>query len=235
MCTVTFLPQLDGGYLLGMNRDESRQRVEALPPEGDLSTRNVIYPREPNGGTWIALNRSGITLALVNWYAIPPVHIEQPVSRGEIIRTAGASAEDAELETHLATLPLNRMNPFRLLACFPDTRTIIERRWDRIQLSTLEHPWSAQVWASSGDDEPGAQRHRAEAFRQLIPDLAAATITDLRRFHASHLPERGTHSTCMHRHDAVTVSYTEVEVVKQEGKLNGELIYFSGSPCEANL
>ena len=67
MCTLTFVPTTDG-YLVAMNRDELRIRPVARAPR--IHTRNgveALYPTEPSGGTWIASNRYGNLLALLNW------------------------------------------------------------------------------------------------------------------------------------------------------------------------
>ena len=70
MCTVTFMPRRTG-YCLAMNRDEKRTRPEGcLQPREILVAIGVIYPSEPGGGTWIALNDSGVSLALINWYSV---------------------------------------------------------------------------------------------------------------------------------------------------------------------
>src|ERR1700756_122950 len=56
MCTLTFVPSEDG-YLVGMNRDELLTRPAALPPRRfQRSGMEMVYPREPSGGTWIACN-----------------------------------------------------------------------------------------------------------------------------------------------------------------------------------
>src|SRR6266853_2821052 len=70
MCTVTFIARRRG-YCLGMNRDEKLARPTGLPPRKKMvNGRAVISPSEPGGGTWIALNDQGATLALINWYSI---------------------------------------------------------------------------------------------------------------------------------------------------------------------
>src|SRR5260370_37541200 len=60
MCTISFVPKLRGFYL-ALNRDEKFTRSTALPPAiVDLADRRAIFPREPNGGTWIAANDVGV-------------------------------------------------------------------------------------------------------------------------------------------------------------------------------
>ena len=62
MCTISFVPNLRGFYL-AMNRDEKFTRSTALPPAiVDLADRRAIFPREPEGGTWIAANDAGVCL-----------------------------------------------------------------------------------------------------------------------------------------------------------------------------
>ena len=53
------------------------------------------------------------------------------------------------------------------------------------------------------------------------------SLSSLRRLHRSHLPKRGPFSICMHRPDAMTISYTEVAVSKQRATMR----YKSAPPC----
>lgn len=228
MCTVTFLPRAKG-YLLGMNRDENRARIAALPPRIQvLGERYVVYPSEPAGGTWISVNDAGVTLALVNWYAIQERVTGAAISRGTIIQSAAAVTSPLVLEAIMQGLPLARMNPFRLIGFFLEERRIVEWRWDCRALVQRTHRWLPQQWISSGFDEPGAQKTRSRVFRQARAQSSFGTRAWLRRLHASHTPEPGAYSTCVHRHDARSVSYTEVLV----RNARQEITYRDGSPCE---
>jgi hypothetical protein len=51
----------------------------------------------------------------------------------------------------------------------------------------------------------------------------------LRGLHASHSPVRGSFSICVHRPDAVTVSYTEVVFTGRDLAMR----YHAGHPCQA--
>src|SRR5204862_7203877 len=91
MCTVTFIAR-KRGYCLGMNRDEKLTRPTALPPKKrTVNGRAVFAPSEPGGGTWIALNDQGATLALMNWYSIKARIERNALSRGEIVNSVSAS------------------------------------------------------------------------------------------------------------------------------------------------
>src|SRR5438552_1368403 len=83
MCTISFVPKLRGFYL-AMNRDEKFTRSTALPPAiVDLADRRAIFPREQEGGTWIAANDAGVCLALINWHRVERQPVRSLASRGQ--------------------------------------------------------------------------------------------------------------------------------------------------------
>lgn len=229
MCTVTFIPR-KSGYCLGMNRDEQRTRPSGLPPTRHYypNGATVICPTEPTGGTWISLNDSGISLALVNWYSVPARVTGMKVSRGEVVRRLAAIRDPRELKRGMREIPLDRINPFRLIVVLLGLREIVEMRWDLVTLRRLALPWKAQQWISSGFNEPTAQRFRSEVFTEKCKEPDFGSHLWLRRLHSSHLPEAGPFSTCMHRDDAVTVSYTELTVSNHRSMMR----YQVASPCK---
>jgi hypothetical protein len=229
MCTVSFSAQRDG-YFLAMNRDEKLTRVAGLPPaRRGFGARAGVCPSEPGGGTWIGLNDAGVTLALINWYSIPARAPAPAMSRGNVIPAALEFSSPDEVADALTRLRLDHINPFRLIGVFPATREVREWRWDLERLEAHAHPWRTNIWISSGHDEPGAQRTRGAAFAEALNETDAGTLDWLRRRHRSHAPECGPYSTCMHRADAATVSYTEVAV----NSAGGSLRYAAGPPCRA--
>ena len=227
MCTVTFIAR-KMGYYLGMNRDEKLTRPIALPPKKrTLNGLAVFAPSEPGGGTWITLNHQGATLALINWYSITARVDRNVLSRGEVVNSTNAAISSASADATLNALPLNRINPFRLVGVFPATGELVEWRWNLKRLVRKNHRWKTQQWISSGFDEPAAQGVRGRTFRQVQKQESAGSLDWLRRLHRSHTPEIGPFSTCMHRADAATVSYTEISVSPREAVMR----YFAGAPC----
>ncbi len=227
MCTVTFIARRNG-YALGMNRDEKLTRVSARPAARHrLGDGVALFPSEPNGGTWVGVNDSGATLALINRYSVAARVVGKTVSRGEAVRSGLHSESPAGVDAALAKLPLNRVNPFRLIGVFPKAQTVVEWRWDLRQLQGFSHPWQTSIWISSGFDEPGAQRTRGKFFTEALRQSSAGSTEWLRRLQRAHGPERGPYSICMHREDATTVSYTEVVVSHTTATLR----YTPGAPC----
>jgi hypothetical protein len=229
MCTVTFIAR-QRGYCLGMNRDEKLTRPAGLPPEKrNVNGRAVLSPSEPGGGTWIAVNDNGTTFALINWYAIVARVGGKAISRGGVVNSVSAESSPDSAEAMLAGLPLNRINSFRLIGVFPVTREIVEWRWDLEKLKRENHGWETRQWISSGFDEATANTMRGKTFQHAQRQHSAGTLNWLRRLHRSHSPLAGPFSTCMHRADAATVSYTEVNVSSQRA----EMRHHAGSPCRA--
>jgi len=108
MCTLSVITQ-ENGYLLAMNRDEKITRGVGEGPETqdlegpetqDLNGTTAIYPSDGAGGTWIAANEYGISLALLNWNDVVrrPLDIRKARSRGGIIPGLASSSRMAELQ-----------------------------------------------------------------------------------------------------------------------------------------
>jgi hypothetical protein len=227
MCTVSFVPKLRGFYV-AMNRDEKRTRSSALIPTiVDVDKRRAVFPRESNGGTWIAANDVGVCFALINWHRIEREPEHSIVSRGQvIIALAGKSSAD-EIAATLADLPLRQLRPFRLITIIPLTKDIMEWRWNLEWLSIRTHVWQLQHWFSSGFDERQAQLERRRICDAAHKQTTARNLGWLRRLHRSHSPKSGPFSICMHRSDAATVSYTEVAVSDQRATMR----YKAGPSC----
>ena len=227
MCTVTFIARKNG-YAVGMNRDEKLSRAQGLPPAKHIvNGRAAIFPSEPSGGTWIGVNDAGVTFALINWYSVSARVSGNVVSRGEVARSLLAYDGLSGAEKHLADFPLRNTNPFRLLGIFPESTAIVEWRWNLSALERIAHEWKTNIWISSGFDELGAQRTRFQTFVGAEPGLARSGDS-LRALHSSHAPSRGPYSICMHRADAATVSYAEVQV----NSVAATLAYKADAPCE---
>ena len=230
MCTVTFIAQRNG-YCLGMNRDEKLTRADGLPPtRKKMNGRAVVCPTESSGGTWIALNDSGASLALINWYSVTKRVERSTVSRGEVVKAVGAADSAEVVNARLMELPLKRINPFRLIGIFPASGDIVEWRWNLKRLARRKAPWRTQQWISSGFDEPAAQRVRGGAFRHALQHTSAPRLSWLRKLHSSHAPHIGPFSTCMHRSDAATVSYTEITVSARTAAMR----YHRRTPCKCS-
>ena len=225
MCTLSFVPT-KSGYLAAMNRDELLTRDRALAPQvaraGELWT---AYPREPEGGTWIACNERGITLALLNWNL--PGLPRKRSSRGSVIPQLIGYPDLADVEWAIQSLDLAGILPFRLVGIFWPQDQVCEWRWDGASLQRLAFPWQPRHWFSSGLSDESAEAGRSEICRSAGSAPDAGTLPWLRELHRAHGSAPGPFSMCVHRPDAASVSYSEV--VYEPSQLTFR--YVDGLPC----
>jgi len=225
MCSVSFVPR-DDGFVLAMNRDELLSRDSALPPDvlwrGSLA---VLCPRERGGGTWIGVNSARMAFFLINWHSQPDRVCDDLVSRGQVVRALLSARNANSAASILKELPLDRMNPFRVIVVGLGERSLTEWRSGRDALEFSFLSWMRHHWFSSGLDEAAANNIRRGVCSQLTDN--SPDVPSLRKLHSSHAPKVGPFSLCMHREDAGTVSYTELSV---SGRM-ASMYYIDGPPC----
>lgn len=229
MCTLSFLPTKPG-YLLAMNRDELKDRSAALPPAlHQHNSELLVYPQEPSGGTWIAANSRGDLFALMNANAPTAVNLPlKRISRGEIIPYLLRARDLDEANRLWGELPLAGMHPFRLFAIFRLSHRLFQWSWNGSRLTSREHEWIRNHWFSSSRSDARAEGERGRVCEMSWHEGAAASTAWLRALHSSHIPDAGAYSICVHRPDAATVSYTEVDCTSRELRMS----YLAGHPCE---
>lgn len=226
MCTLTFIPR-DNGYCLAMNRDERISRGPAAPPARiEVGGVAAIYPRDTEGGTWIAADARGIAFGLLNWHD-PPAVGAKTRSRGDVIPALIGVPSSSDAQVVIDRINLNGVFPFRLVGIFPAEKLIHEWRWNRQALSAQAHPWKAGHWFSSGFSDEQARTQRGLACERAWEENDAGSVAWLRRLHASHLNGPGPFSICVHRDGVETLSYTEIQCAQEQVSCN----YFSGTPC----
>jgi hypothetical protein len=210
-----------------MNRDDRLSRPPALPPSVQpIEDVDAVFPIDPPAGTWIATNDSGITLAILNWQRL----IDTPKlrSRGEVIPALIGGGAERSIISRLTRYDLDGLWPFRLFGFFVHKRRIREWRWNGSRLMSQSHPWKRGHWFSSGMSDVQASRSRSRIV-QSMPATNAGTVSWLRKLHREHGAVPGPFSVCVHRKDAATLSYTEIEVLRT----NVVMKYAAGPPCMA--
>jgi len=212
MCTLSYL-LTDTGYELFFNRDEQHQRPLALIPQINISCQ-AVFPIDPQGqGTWLAVNTSGLSLALLNYYQVCHSNPEQKfVSRGQLIPTifkALVKKTSSSVIELLNSMDLTIYQPFQL-AVFPAklTKTVGEvdyYQWDGEKLILTDHK---QPFTSSGIDFDYVEKQRKNKFEQIICPINS-TREQFKAFHLSQETE-GKYSVNMTRFDAKTVSISHI-------------------------
>jgi hypothetical protein len=168
MCTVSYLPLSDGGYILTSNRDEHLSREIALiPRKYTHAEKSLFYPRDPRaGGTWIATNGEGYTVCLLN--GAFNRHISKPPyrhSRGLIVLDF---FRHVTIDSFLSEYNFSRLEPFTLIIAGPGP-VLNELRWDG---ETVHHkvvdPLIEHIWSSATLYSPTVMELRTRLFMEWL-------------------------------------------------------------------
>lgn len=228
MCTVSWIHE-DGGYRLFSNRDERHTRKPALGPSihERCGIRFVAPIDGDHGGSWIAINQFGLSLCLLNRYregradAAP-----NPTSRGFLLIELIDCHSRTDVRNRIREMDLTRFQPFTLLVLEPGRPSLLIHWTGRERLFESDGEASMPL-ISSSYDLPGVISARRQCFQDLMTQSGKIDDVLLQRFHTNHFPAASAYSTCMHRPDARTVSFSRVTVSRDRI----EFIYHPGSPC----
>lgn len=230
MCTVSWLRHA-GGYELFFNRDERHTRKPATPPviQEARGVRFIAPLDGDHGGTWLAVNESGVSLCLLNRYEGAPslpdeVKTEDDYrSRGLLLMSLMDSLTVAHAHARLSREDLSRYRPFTLAVLSPNEPALLVH-WTGGQKTFDGAGDPSMPLTSSSYRGAEVTAARKSLFRRMAEESGAVTPSLLRDFHSSHEPARGVYSVCMHREDAATVSFSHV-------KVGDETIRFSYQPA----
>ena len=229
MCTVSWLHQADG-YQLLCNRDEKRSRAKAAGPE--VQVRNgvrFIAPVDGDaGGTWIGANEYGISLCLLNGRpsAVKPAGTAYK-SRGLLLPELLTAQSQLEALERAWKLDANAFAPFTLAILEPGQRTGV-MIWDGEGKLVLPYGEPYMPLISSSFDPEGVEVKRRSEFQRRLRSSGKLDSAVLFDFHESHGVRPDAYSTCMHRPDAETVSFSWIKVIGT----NVEFFYSPGAPCQ---
>ncbi len=226
MCTLTIITgaSSQGGVRIECNRDESRLRPAARPPElRTHDSRQVLMPIDPvSDGTWIAASDTALAGVLMNVYVVqaePATNIlprTRPLlSRGTILPHVLAADDLAGAVERFKHLNPLDFEPFRLVLL--DRTHWLEIVWAAEQLSidplrTLDEPL---FFTSSGLGDDLVAGPRRRLFEEMFAgpgDLSNAQDA----FHRHQWPGREFASVWMTRPEARTQSVTWCELTAVE-------------------
>ena len=224
MCTVSWIQDKDA-YQLLCNRDETLTRKSAQEPR--LAVRNgtrFLAPVDGDfGGTWIATNEFGVSVCLLNGANGTGAGLSSaPLrSRGLLLLDLIPLPSVIALCNRLRETDLSAFAPFTLAALEPG-RTVAILEWDRSKKTLRFEGAERFMLTSSSFDSEEVRRSRQEEYSHVHDS------EELFAFHRSHAPARSAYSTCMHRVDAKTVSFSWIQVSRKET----DFFYTPGAPCE---
>lgn len=185
MCTLTFFPRGEQGFILTSNRDEifSREPSE-LPTVHDIQGKKLLFPRDPQGGgTWIAASEDGRVACLLN--GAFGRHKRNPpyrMSRGIVM-----------LEQFLYNGPCIFFEDYNLKGIEPFTLVILDQqpernitiiKWDgKDRYISPANAWKPGIWFSPMLYPPEIVEKRQQRFESWMKDYPQPEIPQIRHFH----------------------------------------------------
>jgi len=209
MCTVSWITEGDG-YRLWFNRDEQFSRARAEAPfvwNGTSEGGSFLAPRDPEGGgTWIAVNREGVLVALLNYYERAGALPMGVKSRGGLVIQLVQKDRFEAVAQALKNMDLEAYAAFHLLIIGGGKESL--STWNGKTLS--DESLVRRFWTTSSMETARVKAARLKCYFEMIKE---ADVTESHRaLHRVYQPDDGAGSVCMRREDAQSVSHVEVVV-----------------------
>ena len=213
-----------GSWLMRIvfNRDESRHRPPATPPEyRDYKGCTCMMPIDPvSDGTWIAANQHGVIIFLLNHYpramstedsATNHPQETTSISRGTISPQLIHAKSVEQAYWILNDFEVSEYASFRLVAV--DARTLLEYTHGEGNpaIHRDDNPAFPRLYVSSGLGDILVEGPRRDLFEETFREDDDPIVLQ-RRFQRHAWPNAPHLSVCMRRQDARTVSQTIVDL-----------------------
>jgi uncharacterized protein with NRDE domain len=220
MCTVTYIPQAAGNFILTSNRDENAARSPQNLTRFVQDGNELIFPQDTSaGGTWIAAAADNRAVCLLNGA------FEKHQHRPPYKRSRGVMVLDffsyPSAPVFFEKYDFEGMEPFTFVMV--DDGKLYELRWDEKntharQLDNKDY----YIWSSSTLYPKEIREQRKGWFAEWRHERVDFSLEAIQHFHANGGKGDTWNGFVMNREDRVqTVSITNI--VKKENSI--ELIY----------
>ena len=222
MCTVTFLPQKDGQFLLTSNRDEAPHRSPENISTKLMNGQQLAFPRdEEAGGTWIVIADSDRLVCILNGAFLK--HDRKPPYR----RSRGLMALDfftyPSFEAFASNYLFSGMESFTMI--IHEQGELFELRWDETKAHILKLDRNKPyIWSSATLYTPEVKAKREAWFNTWLQQQNGVyQRADVLDFHRNAGDGDPLNDVIMNRGEIVkTVSITSI----QKGSANLNMQYF---------
>lgn len=148
MCTLTFFPLPNAGFILTSNRDETPMRISIPPKMYQEEEVEMCYPKDLlSGGTWIGISSNKHLACLLNGAFEP--HIRKPSyrkSRGLVVKELLRATDPLYF---FETVLLDEIEPFTMISInWKNELKCYQFIWDGTKKDLQEIPILPQIWSS---------------------------------------------------------------------------------------
>ena len=179
MCTLTFIPQENGDFILTSNRDESPHRKTSPPQEYVIDGQRVIFPKdEVAGGTWIGLSSQKRVVNLLNGGFVAHTRKESyRMSRGVVVKNLLTAINVSD---EIECSDFTDIEPFTVvIADWQEGLKLIQLVWDGLN-KHLEHlPVNSRIWSASLLYTPKTKKLRETWFLKFLEETESNSDTIL--------------------------------------------------------
>jgi len=216
MCTVTFIPKNNNGFVLTSNRDEAPERNTIAPQKQRIDGVQLLFPKdEVAGGTWIGLSEKKRLICLLNGGFTPHKRESKyRMSRGVIV-TKLLTAENV-IETILA-YDFSGIEPFTIILVLFETETQLhELVWDGETPHFTEKPLQPYIWSSSLLYTSEMKQLRERWFSEFMFETLKPSSEELLKFHTEAGSGNLDSDLIMDRGFVKTKSITQIHKAKKD-------------------
>lgn len=208
MCTVTYLPLENEGFILTSNRDESPMR-KTIPPQKYIENDvELVYPKdELAGGTWIGTSEKNRLVCLLNGgFENHQRNTYYRMSRGVVVKNILSVDDPVQ---YIEDFDFDNIEPFTVvLVDWGKDLTAYELVWDGAQKYFQKLAQEPKIWSSSTLYTSEMKAERKVWFQDWLEDQKDYNQESVIDFHQS--TDKGTEGTTlkMKRPFVETVSVT---------------------------
>jgi hypothetical protein len=183
MCTLTFMPQSEGGFIITSNRDEAPGRETLMPEVYEQDGSRLLFPKDQlAGGTWIGLSDKNRFISLMNGGFTAHERLpEYRMSRGVIVTKLLAA--NSLLES-IENFDFHGIEPFTIIAAdWNKELRIFELVWDGKDPHLSEKPLAPAIWSSSLLYSEEMKKKREQWFANFLFEHIHPSAEQLLHFH----------------------------------------------------
>jgi hypothetical protein len=220
MCTVTFIPLKNNGFILTSNRDETPLRETIPPKKYEENGIEMVFPKDKlAGGTWIGISSKNRLVCVLNGaYKKHKRKATYKKSRGIIAKDI---LKTNNIISYTKTLNLEDIEPFTMVIADWNSNVLnlFELVWDAKNKHFTQLKNEPKIWSSSTLYSDELKEIRQNWFTKWLSDTEF-TSEDILDFHHSEIGPKE-QSILMKRPYVETVSITSI---KKENE-NIEMFY----------
>ncbi|MEM0518490.1 MULTISPECIES: NRDE family protein [Aequorivita] len=183
MCTVTFIPKPNNGFILTSNRDETPGRATFPPQIYTEENVNLLYPKDAvAGGTWIGVSEKKRVVTLMNGGFV--AHKRKDFyrkSRGivvkDLLKTNG-------LKVEVENYNFKDIEPFTaIIVEWNSLIKLYQLVWDGIAYHFSELLLAPHIWSSSPLYPKNLKMKREEWFSAFLLNFPKPSGAEILHFH----------------------------------------------------